>query len=84
MSVLTCLTCPTHNNHTDEGVDAQNAITCTKFTCRPIDPEEDPAGFANEAGQPWMCSAKLRVLAVVNAHGISGTESENGLRPEDD
>ena len=53
-------------------------------TCRPIGPEEDPAGFANEAGQPWMCSAKLRVLAVVNAHGISGTESENGLRPDDD
>ena len=53
-------------------------------TCRPIGPEEDPAGFANEAGQPWMCSAKLRVLAVVNAYGISGTGSENGLRPGDD
>ena len=53
-------------------------------TCRPIGPEEDPAGFANEAGQPWMCSAKLRVLAVVNAYGISGRESENGLRPGDD
>ena len=53
-------------------------------TCRPMGPEEAQAGFANEAGQPWMCSAKLRVLAVVNAYSISGTEKENGLRPGDD
>ena len=44
------------------------------FTCRPIGLEEDPAGFASEAGQSWMCSAELRVLAEVNALGISGTE----------
>ena len=53
-------------------------------TCRPIGPEEDPAGFANEAGHPWMFSAELRVLAAVNARGISSTESDNGLRPGDD
>ena len=45
-------------------------------TRRPIGPEEDPAGFASEAGQPWMCSAELRVFVEVNALGISGTESE--------
>ena len=66
----------THNNHTDEGVEADNASTCVIFVRRPIGLEEDPAGFANEAGQPWMCSAELRVLAEVNALGISGTESE--------
>ena len=53
-------------------------------TRRPIGPEEDPAGFANEAGHPWMFSAELRVLAAVNARGISSTESDNGLRPGDD
>ena len=67
---------PTRSNHMDDGVDAQNAITCIRFTCRPIGLEEDPAGFASEAGQPWMCSAELRVLAEVNALGISGTESK--------
>ena len=67
---------PPDNKHTDESVDAQNAIVCISFICRPIGLEEDPAGFANEAGQPWMCSAELRALAEVNALGISGTESE--------
>ena len=68
----------------DEGVDVQNAIICISFTRRPIGLEEDPAGFANEAGHPWMFSAELRALAAVNARGISSTESDNGLRPGDD
>ena len=66
----------TCNNHADDSADAQNAITCITFTCWPIGPEEDPAGFASEAGQPWMCSAELRVLAEVKALGIPGTGSK--------
>ena len=49
-------------------------------TRRPIGPEEDPAGFANEAGHNGCFPTET--LAGCSVAGISATRLENGLRPE--